>query len=100
MDPLKCTVYSKTAPASPKSGDFYYQIQSDGATVKLMRYSGTAWEDVTANATYKHKKTYTWYRRDKDGNAMDSGKAFATGKVIYVDGNDVENKTVFVCEVE
>lgn len=100
VDPLKCTVYSKTAPASPKSGDFYYQIPSDGATVKLMRYSGTAWEDVTANSTYKHKKTYTWYRRDKDGNAMDSGKAFATGKVIYVDGNDVENKTVFVCEVE
>ena len=30
--------------------------------------------------------------------AADNG--YLTGKVIYVDGNDVENKTVFVCEVE
>ena len=29
---------------------------------------------------------------------MDSGAAFATGKVIYVDGDDVTVKTVFVCE--
>ena len=39
-------------------------------------------------------------RRDKDGNPLDNGAAFATGKVIYVDGDDVDNKTVFVCEVE
>ena len=31
---------------------------------------------------------------------MDSGAVFATGKVIYVDGDDVDSKTVFVCEVE
>ena len=65
-----------------------------------MRYSGSAWEDVTSNASYKHEKTYTWYRRDKDGNPLDSGDAFASGKVIYVDGDDVDVKTVFVCEVE
>ena len=28
-----------------------------------------------------------WYRRDKDGIPMDSGAVFATGKVIYVDGD-------------
>ena len=100
VDPLKSTTYSTTAPASPATGDFYYQIQSSGATTKLMRYSGSAWADVTSNTTYKHEKTYTWYRRDKDGNPLDSGNAFATGKVIYVDGDDVETKTVFVCEVE
>ena len=100
VDPLKSTTYSATAPSSPATGDFYYQIQSSGAATKLMRYSGSAWVDVTNNATYKHEKTYTWYRRDKDGNPMDSGNAFATGKVIYVDGNDVTVKTVFVCEVE
>ena len=65
-----------------------------------MRYSGSAWADVTSNATYKHEKNYTWYRRDKDGNPLDGGEAFATGKVIYVDGDDVDTKTVFVCEVE
>ena len=29
-----------------------------------------------------------------------SDLSFATGKVIYVDGDDVTVKTVFVCEVE
>lgn len=100
VDPLKCTTYSKTAPVSPKTGDFYYQIQTSGATVKLMRYSGSAWVDVTSDAAYKHSKTYKWYRRDKNGNPLDNGAAFATGKVIYVDGDDVDSKTAFVCEVE
>ena len=31
---------------------------------------------------------------------MDNGAAFASGKVIYVDGDHVDVKTVFVCEVE
>lgn len=100
VDPLKSTTYCTTAPSSPATGDFYYQIQSSGAATKLMRYSGSAWADVTSDATYGHEKTYKWYRRDKDGNPMDSGAAFATGKVIYVDGDDVTVKTVFVCEVE
>ena len=31
---------------------------------------------------------------------MDDGAVFATGKSIEVDGDDVDSKTVFVCEVE
>lgn len=100
VDPLKSTTYSKTAPSSPATGNFYYQIQNSGAATKLMRYSGSGWEDVTSDDTYKHEKTYKWYRRDKGGIPMDSGAVFATGKVIYVDGDDVTIKTVFVCEVE
>ena len=100
VDPPKSTTYSATAPSSPASGDFYYKIDTSTPTTALMRYSGSAWVDVTNNATYKHTKTYTWYRRDKDGNPLDNGAAFATGKVIYVDGDDVTVKTVFVCEVE
>ena len=100
VDPLKSTTYSKTAPSSPATGNFYYQIQNSGAATKLMRYSGSGWADVTSDDTYKHEKTYKWYRRDKDGIPMDSGAVFATGKVIYVDGDDVTVKTVFVCEVE
>jgi hypothetical protein len=100
VDPLKSTTYSKTAPSSPATGNFYYQIQNSGAATKLMRYSGSGWEDVTSDDTYKHEKTYKWYRRDKDGIPMDSGAVFATGKVIYVDGDDVTIKKVFVCEVE
>ena len=100
VDLLKSTTYSTTAPGSPAAGDFYYQITKTTPTTKLMRYSGSAWSDVTSNATYKHEKTYKWYRRDKDGNPMDKGAVFATGKVIFVDGDDVDVKTVFVCEVE
>ena len=100
VDPLKSTTYSATAPSSPSEGDFYYKIASNSPTTALMRYNGSTWVDVTSDATYGHSKTYTWYRRDKDGNPMDSGAAFATGKVIYVDGDDVTVKTVFVCEVE
>ena len=100
VDPLKSTAYSAAAPSSPAEGDFYYQIQSSGAATKLLRYSGSAWEDVTDDATYTHEKTYKWYRRDKDGNPLDNGSVFAAGKVIYVDGDDVDVKTVFVCEVE
>lgn len=44
--------------------------------------------------------TYTWYRWDKDGNPLDDGAAFATGKSVNVDGDDVDGKTTFICEVE
>ena len=100
VDALKSTTYSVAAPSSPAAGDFYYKITKTTPQVALMRYSGSEWVDVTSQAAYKHTKTYTWYRRDKDGNPLDSGAAFATGKVIFVDSNDVDNKTVFVCEAE
>lgn len=100
VDVLKSTTYATAAPSSPATGDFYYKVTKSTPTTALMRYSGSEWVDVTNNATYGHAKTYTWYRRDKDGNPLDSGAAFATGKVIFVDGDDVDSKTVFVCEVE
>lgn len=100
VDALKSTTFSAAAPASPATGDFYYKIDTTTPATALMRYSGSAWVDVSDNTAYKHTKTYTWYRRDKDGDPMDNGAAFASGKVIYVDGDDVDVKTVFVCEVE
>jgi hypothetical protein len=100
VDPLKATTYSTTNPGSPVTGAFYYKISTSTPVTALMRYSGSAWADVTNDAAHKHAKTYTWYRRDKDGNPLDAGAAFAIGKVIYIDGDDVENKTVFICEVE
>lgn len=99
VDTMKSTVISVTAPATPATGDFYYKVTTSTPAVALMRWNGTAWVDVTADATYKHVKTYTWYRRDKDGVPLDGGAAFSTGKVIYVDGDDVSIKTTFVCEV-
>ena len=99
VDAVKSSVCSTSAPASPTTGAYYYKVTTAAPTTALMRYSGSAWVDVTADATYGHSKTYTWYRRDKSGNPLDSGAAFATGKVIYVDGDDVAEKTTFICEV-
>ena len=31
---------------------------------------------------------------------MDSGAVFATGKSVEIDGDDVDAKTTFICEVE
>mgnify|MGYP007111628532 FL=1 len=98
-DALRSVTFSVTAPSSPATGAFYYKITSSTPQMALMRYSGSAWVDVTADAAYKHARTYIWYRRDKDGNALDGGAAFATGKVIYIDGDDVTVKTTFTCEV-
>lgn len=98
VDPLKSTTYSTTAPGSPTTGSFYYKIVTTTPDTTLMKYSGSAW--AAAAGGDLHTKTYTWYRRDKNGNPLGGGAAFATGKVIYIDGDDVENKTVFVCEVE
>lgn len=100
VDALKATTYSTTDPTSPATGDFYYKITKSTPEMALMRYSGSAWVDVTEQTAYAHIKTYTWYRRDKDGNPLDGGDAFATGKTIFINGDDVDNKTVFVCEVE
>lgn len=100
VDALKATTYSTTDPTSPATGDFYYKITKSTPEMSLMRYSGSAWVDVTEQTAYAHIKIYTWYRRDKDGNPLDGGDAFATGKTIFINGDDVDNKTVFVCEVE
>lgn len=98
-DALKSAVISETAPSSPVTGQFYYKITPSTPQVALMRWSGSAWVDVTTNPTYAHTKSYTWYRLDKDWNALDGGAAFATGKVIYVDGDDVDVQTTWECEV-
>ncbi len=98
-DALKSEVISQTAPSSPVTGQMYYKITPSTPQVALMRWSGSAWVDVTTNPTFAHEKSYTWYRRDKDGNPLDSGAAFATGKVIFIDGDDVDLKTIFRCEV-
>lgn len=99
VDVLKSKVFSVSSPGAPTTGSFYYKIDKSTPQIALMRYSGSVWVDVTESTAYKHEKEYTWYRRDGDGDVLDGGAAFATGKLIYIDGDDVDNKTVFVCEV-
>jgi len=99
VDPLKSTTFSETAPSSPTTGTYYYKINTGTPVTQVMRYSGTAWVDVTSDATYGHKYTYTWYRFDSDGNPLDTVTPFATGKVIHVTGDDVDGLTTFQCQV-
>lgn len=98
VDALKSTTFSATAP-TPGEGVCYYKINAGTPVMQLMRHNGSAWVDVTNDATYGHKYTYTWYRFDSDGNPLDTVTPFATGKVIHVTGDDVDGLTTFQCQV-
>ena len=83
---------SETAPANPKEGDFWYQVDHTGKTVTLMKYSTGAWKA----ATEKQSLTYTWYAQDKDGHAIEFAK---TGKVIYLSAADIDSILTLQCDV-
>lgn len=91
VDPLLGGI-SEVDPASPASGDFWYQIDHSGKTVTLMKYSGSAW----AAATETQELTYTWYAQDKDGNPITFNK---TGKVIYIAAEDIDSILTLQCDV-
>ena len=100
VDPLKmdgtAVVYATTDPvAGLVSGDFYYKITITTSQMVLRKYT-TVWADAAGGDL--HTRTYTWYRRDANG-APDPVTAFATGKTIYIDQDDVTGKATFTCEV-
>ena len=97
--------YTDTLTLTDKSDNYQATIESSGGDVfknaigtstLLCRLFQNGSEVDAAGTTY----TYKWYRRDKDGNALDSGAVFATGKSVSIDGDDVDIKTTFTCEVE
>ena len=100
IDELRSASFDKAAVSNPAAGFIHYRVVSNGPATALYRYTGSAWQNVTSVAPYKHAYQYKWYRRDKNGAAMDGGGTFAQGKVIFVTGNHVDNKAVFTCEVE
>lgn len=83
---------SETATSSPKSGDFWYQVDHTSKAVTLMKYSGSAW----AAATETQSLTYTWYAQDKDGQSVTFDK---TGKVIYLSAADIDSILTLQCDV-
>ena len=91
VDPLLGNI-SETAPSSPTSGDFWYQVDHTAKTVTLMKYNGSAWK----SATESQELTYTWYAQDKDGNAMAFDKS---GKVIYLSAADIDSLMTLQCDV-
>ena len=96
--------YTDTISLTDKTDNYQASIESSGGDVfknsvgsstLLCRLFQNGQEVDTDGSAH----TYKWYRRDKEGNAMDSGGVFATGKSIAIDGDDVDVKTTFICEV-
>lgn len=97
--------YTDTISLTDKTDNYQATIESSGGDVfKNAIGSSTLLCRLFQNGTEVDADgtghTYKWYRRDKDGNAMDSGAVFATGKSLAIDGDDVNIKTTFICEVE
>lgn len=97
--------YTDTISLTDKTDNYQASIESSGGDV-FKNAIGTSTllcrlfqngQEVDVNGT---EHTYKWYRRDKDGAVLDDGDPFATGKSIEIDGDDVEVKTTFICEVE
>lgn len=91
VDAIKTKVFSETAPSNPTTGAYYYQLNKTNKTVKLMKYSGSDWEDVTTSEPYTG--TYTWSFRDKDGNELTTTLT-NNKKVIYIDGSFIDKKII------
>ena len=98
VDALKSTNFLTAAPANPANGDFYYAVNRTAKTVTLKKYNGTTWADAAASDL--PKETYHTYRLDKNSLPLDGGEVWKTGKAIYIDGSDIDEKCTFVVEVE
>jgi len=97
-------VYTDVITLIDKTDNYQATIDSTGGdifknTVGTSTLTCRLFQNGEEVDTAGTEHTYTWYRRDKDGQALDSGSAFGTGKSISVDGDDVDVKTTFICEV-
>lgn len=97
VDAMKSTTFSATPPSNPSSGDFYYKLDSSAKTATLMKYNGSSW--AAASGGDLPQLTYEWYRRDANGNILDSETPYATDKVLYLDKTVVNGKVLFTCKV-
>lgn len=96
--------YTDVITLTDKTDNYQATIISSGGDV-FKNTVGTStlvcmlWQNGAEVDTEGTEHTYNWYRWDKDGNPMDDGEVFATGKSINIDGDDVDGKTTFICEV-
>lgn len=107
----KCTMtyggqtYTDVITLTDKTDNYQATIESTGGDI-FKNTQGTStltcrlFQNGVEVDTDGKGHTYKWYRMDKDGNAIGDGAVFRTGKSIEVDGDDVDVKTTFVCEVE
>jgi hypothetical protein len=96
--------YTDVITLTDKTDNYHATIESTGGdvfknTVGSSTLTCRLFQNGTDVDSDGSEHSYTWYRWDKDGNPLDDGAAFATGKSIDVDGDDVDGKTTFICEV-
>lgn len=95
VDEIKTTVFIEGTPETAVEGDFYYKLNKTAKTATLMKYTNSKWVEATGNDL--PQGVYEWYRKDKDGNPIDTTKPFATGKVVYFDKTLIDKKVIFGC---
>ena len=89
---------SATEPSSKVSGDYWYFVDAANKSVKLRKYSGSAWSDVTASEPPSGTYAYTFI--DSSGASVQyNGSSSYSGKVLYVDGTLISSKLIFNLEV-
>ena len=91
VDPLLGPI-SVNAPTSPKSGDYWYAVDTINATVALKKYNGTSW----ANSTDTQTLSYYWDIINDGSTQVPLG---ASSKVKVVSCHDFTATATLVCEV-
>lgn len=94
MDPMRL-VQNVPAEAGIQGEIVYVKSQA-----KYYKYNNNAWQALTAvpsagdNSTY----TYKWTKADSNGNLISGWSK--TGKVIYVSSEEIDEKAIFMVDVE
>jgi hypothetical protein len=97
VDPIKSTRFLTAPPASAAAGDFFYYIDTAAKEVILKKFNGSSW--VAAEGSDLPSETYLTYRFDKNGEPLDGGNAWRTGKAIYLEGGMIDKKCTFLVKV-
>lgn len=97
IDEIKSTDFLTEEPSDGTIG-YFYKVNTTSKSVTLMKYSTSDKRWVEATGDDLPSGTYEWYRRDKNGESLDTVKPYKTGKAIYLDNSVVNKKISFVCK--
>ena len=94
IDELKSDRFLYENPSSAVEGDYYYKLSIDNKTVTLMEYKNSEW----IVSSHAYTGSYNWVWRDKDSNPItewaDGLLLPTSGKVIYIDGDMINQKII------
>ena len=97
IDEIKSTDFLTEEPSDGTIG-YFYKVNTTSKSVTLMKYSTSDKRWVEATGDDLPSGTYEWYRRNKNGESLDTVKPYKTGKAIYLDNSIVNKKISFVCK--